>query len=140
MNYSSHDDIATWIHVPIPRSGEDLARDFYEKSLGLKRNYSEFLLTDDGLIRLQLKFVDQIEAINALGPSSLCSVFLAGDFLALCDRWVRCGVTIDLLQLDPGGFTAVVLDPFRNRLEFRGDEETSDFSVDTSHWPFFRRL
>ncbi|GKS98317.1 hypothetical protein AVKW3434_03035 [Acidovorax sp. SUPP3434] len=135
----SNEYIATWIHVPIPRHGEERARNFYEKDLGFKRSYSEFWVAEDGLVRLQLKFVEHVEKINALQPSSLCSVFLKGDFLSLCERWVHQGVSIELLQLDPGGFTAVVLDPFLNRLEFRGDEESSDFSIDTSQWPFFRR-
>ncbi len=141
MNSSlSSEYMATWIHVPIPRHGEETARDFYEKELGFKRSYSEFWVADDGLVRLQLKFVERIEKINALQPSSLFSIYLEGDFLARCERWVQAGVSIELLQLDPGGFTAVVLDPFLNRLEFRGDEESSDFSIDTSEWSFFRRL
>ncbi|WCM90479.1 VOC family protein [Acidovorax sp. NCPPB 3576] len=141
MNSSfANDHIATWIHVPIPRHGEAVAREFYEKKIGLKRSYSEFWLAENGLVRLQLKFVEHVEKINALQPSSLCSIFLEGDFLSVCERWVQKGVSIELLQLDPGGFTAVVLDPFLNRLEFRGDEESSDLSIDTSAWSFFRRL
>ena len=46
----------------------------------------------------------------------------------------------ELLLMDPTGYTAVIVDPAMNRIEFRGDFHPGDSGIDTHAWKFFRRL
>lgn len=131
-------EIVNYIHVPILEDVELVARDFYKNKMGFFGDYSEFSMDEAGLIRLQLKYNENVERINLMGASSLCSIYLSGDFLERCKAWKDNGVNIELLQLDPGGFTAVVCDPLMNRLEFRGSESANHSAIDPSEWSFFR--
>ncbi|MFD2298792.1 hypothetical protein QRO11_09535 [Paracidovorax citrulli] len=136
----SDDCFETYIHVPIHPDREPMMNDYYRRVLGFSGEYSEFWVREDGSLRLQFKDVKNIDEINRLGAPSLASIFMPGDFIGLCDRWVRAGAKIELLLLDPVGFTAVVVDPAMNRLEFRGDNNPGNSGVDISAWDFFRSL
>ncbi|ADX46314.1 hypothetical protein Acav_2402 [Paracidovorax avenae ATCC 19860] len=136
----SEDCFATYIHLPIHPDREPMMNDYYRRVLGFSGEYSEFWVREDGSLRLQFKDVENIDEINKLRPPSLASIFMPGDFIGLCDRWVRAGAKIELLLLDPVGFTAVVVDPAMNRLEFRGESNSGNSDVDMSNWDFFRRL
>lgn len=40
----------------------------------------------------------------------------------------------------PTGYTAVIVDPTMNRIEFRGHFHSSDYGINTDRWMFFRGL
>lgn len=132
---------ATIVHVPIPRNLTSDARVFYVDQLGFDGRYSEFIVRSDGLTRFQMKYCDNIVQINSLDRPSLCSIFLEGDFLQWCKRWVDHQVNIELLMLDPSGYTAVVADPFGNRFEFRGlANQSASEVIDPQQWSFYKRI
>ena len=132
------DYLTTYIHLPIPPDREEVMDNYYRNILGFGGGYSEYWVRDDGSIRIQFKEVDDIDKINFLGTTSLASIFMPGDFLLLCDRWFKAGANIELLLLDPVGFTAVLVDPAMNRLEFRGSKDTNYSEIDVRKWDFFR--
>ena len=133
-------DSTTYIHLPIHPDRESTMNDYYRRVLGFSGEYSEFWVREDGSLRLQFKDVENIEEINRLGAPSLANIFMPGDFVGLCDRWIRAGAKIELLLLDPVGLTAVVIDPAMNRLEFRGPNNWENQGIDIRNWDFFRRL
>lgn len=113
---------------------------YYRHALGFGGGYSEFWVLEDGSIRLQFKEVDGLPQVNAQGTISLANIFLPVHFLERCNRWVQAGVQIELLLMDPTGYTAVIVDPAMNRIEFRGDFDPGDSGIDTGGWTFFRGL
>ena len=140
MPSQPRDHCTTYIHVPLAPAHEHDMERYYRHALGFGGGYSEFWVLDDGSIRLQFKEVDSLPQINALGANSLANIFLPGHFLEHCNRWVQAGVQIELLLMDPTGYTAVIVDPAMNRIEFRGDFHPGDSGIDTGGWKFFRGL
>lgn len=130
------------VFIPFPPGEEEVAKEFYVKKIGFEGEYGEFKMPGSKYISFLLKECVEIRVINSLfEPVGLFSVSIVENMLGICKKWVGFGVNIKMLFSDPGGYTAIIIDPFGNRIEFRCDSWCEvDNSIDPFEWGFFRKL